>query len=61
MIRFLLLPTNIPYNTFVVVLAVGVVVGVAGHIIRSRVLILIGIAVIGLVSSYFTLQFLFHP
>lgn len=39
---------------FVVVLLIGLVVGVFGHIIHSRVLILIGILVIGLASAYFS-------
>ena len=35
-------------------LALGLVVGVLGHIIRSRTLILTGILVIGLTSAYFS-------
>jgi hypothetical protein len=35
------------------IMAVGLVVGVFGHIIRSRILIVLGIAVIGAVSVYF--------
>lgn len=38
----------------VVVLAFGLAVGVFGHIIGSRVLILAGILVIGLASVYFS-------
>jgi hypothetical protein len=38
---------------FVAALVVGLVVGVFGHIIGSRALIITGIAVIGLVSIYF--------
>jgi hypothetical protein len=38
----------------VVALAVGLVVGVFGHIIKSRTLILTGILVIGLTSAYFS-------
>jgi hypothetical protein len=38
---------------YVAVLAVGFLVGVFGHIIRSRPLIIIGIVMIGLVSVYF--------
>jgi hypothetical protein len=34
-------------------MAVGLVIGVAGHIIRSRPLIVLGIVVIGAVSVYF--------
>jgi len=55
------LTTSIPYNAFVVALAIGVVVGVYGHVIRSRTLILTGILMIGLISSYFTLQFVLRP
>jgi hypothetical protein len=39
---------------FSIALAVGVLVAVFGHIIHSRVLILAGILVIGLVSAYFS-------
>jgi hypothetical protein len=39
---------------FVGLLAIGLLVGVFGHIIRSRTLILTGIIVIGLVSAYFS-------
>jgi hypothetical protein len=35
------------------IMAAGLVVGVFGHIIRSRWLIVIGIAVVGAVSVYF--------
>ena len=35
------------------IMAVGLVIGVFGHIIRSRILIVVGIAVIGAVSVYF--------
>jgi hypothetical protein len=35
------------------IMAAGLVIGVFGHIIRSRWLIVIGIAVIGAVSVYF--------
>jgi hypothetical protein len=38
----------------VAALAFGLVVGVFGHIIRSRTLILTGILVIGLTSAYFS-------
>ena len=40
-------------TAIIVVLIFGVVVGVFGHIIQSRTLILTGILVIGLVSVYF--------
>jgi hypothetical protein len=39
---------------FSIVLAFGLAVGVFGHIIRSRWLILTGILVIGAVSAYFS-------
>jgi F0F1-type ATP synthase assembly protein I len=35
-------------------LIVGLVIGVFGHIIHSRPLILVGILIIGLVSAYFS-------
>ncbi len=38
----------------VALLAVGLLIGVFGHIIRSRALILTGILVIGIVSAYFS-------
>jgi sulfite exporter TauE/SafE len=42
-------------GTFAAVVAFGFLVGVIGHIIRSRTLILTGILVIGLASAYYTL------
>ena len=39
---------------FVAILAVGVVVGVFGHINSSRVMILTGIVIIGLSTAYFS-------
>jgi hypothetical protein len=41
-------------HAFLAVLIFGLVVGVFGHIIHSRPLILTGILVIGLVSAYFS-------
>ena len=38
---------------YIVVLVAGLVIGVAGHIINSRTLIVTGIVLIGLVSVYF--------
>ncbi len=35
-------------------LAVGLLIGVFGHIIRSRAMILTGIVIIGCVSAYFS-------
>jgi hypothetical protein len=39
---------------FTAVLIIGLVIGVFGHIIHSRTLIITGILVIGLVSAYFS-------
>lgn len=41
-------------NATVAALVVGLAIGVFGHIIHSRVLVLIGIVIIGLVSAYFS-------
>ncbi len=41
-------------TVFVVVLIFGLVVGVFGHIISSRALILTGILIIGVASAYFS-------
>jgi hypothetical protein len=41
-------------DAFVVVLVFGLLVGVFGHIIKSRALILTGILLIGLVSALFS-------
>jgi hypothetical protein len=45
-------------NAIVVALALGFGIGVAGHLLRSRTLIITGILVIGLTSGYvaFVLQ-----
>jgi hypothetical protein len=40
-------------GAFLPLMAIGFVVGVYGHIVRSRTLILAGIIVIALVSMYF--------
>jgi hypothetical protein len=61
-VAFLILATtSIPYGAFLAVLVFGVVVGTFGHIIKSQTLIIAGILVIGLVSSYFTLEFVLQP
>ena len=39
---------------FSVVLGLGLIVAILGHLTRSRALILTGILVIGLVSAYFS-------
>ncbi len=41
-------------GVFTAVLALGLIVGVFGHIIHSRILIITGILVIGLLSAYFS-------
>ena len=41
-------------GVFTALLAFGVIVGVVGHIVKSRTLIITGILVIGLVSAYFS-------
>ncbi len=41
-------------GVFTALLALGLIVGVFGHIIKSRALIITGILVIGLVSAYFS-------
>jgi hypothetical protein len=41
-------------HAFVAVLVFGLIVGVFGHIVHSRPLILTGILVIGLASAYFS-------
>jgi hypothetical protein len=40
-------------NVILVALALGFLIGVLGHIVRSRALIITGILTIGLVSAYF--------
>jgi hypothetical protein len=50
----LLVASSSHLGLFTAVLALGVVIGVFGHIIHSRTLILTGILVIGLVSAYFS-------
>ncbi len=40
-------------TAFIVVLIFGLLVGIYGHLIQSRALILTGIALIGGVSAYF--------
>ena len=41
-------------GVFTAALAIGLAIGVFGHIIHSRTLIITGILVIGLVSAYFS-------
>jgi hypothetical protein len=46
--------TSSHLGLFTAALIVGLVIGVFGHIIHSRALIITGILVIGLVSAYFS-------
>jgi hypothetical protein len=39
---------------YAIVLGVGFVIGVYGHVIKSRTLIVTGIVMVGVVSAYFT-------
>ncbi len=50
-----------PLRDVFTVLIIGVVTGTMGHIIRSQTMIIAGIVIIGLVSAYFTFQFLAQP
>jgi hypothetical protein len=51
----ILVPAALPTTTgpYVVVMAVGFVIGIYGHLSRSRTLILTGILLVGLVSVIF--------
>ena len=40
-------------HAFVAAMVVGLVIGVFGHVIRSRTLIVTGILIIGLTAGYF--------
>jgi hypothetical protein len=42
-------------NVSLIALALGFLIGILGHVIRSRTLIITGILVIGAVSAYFAL------
>jgi hypothetical protein len=53
-ISLLLAAATAPVGAIIAVLVVGLAIGVFGHIINSRTLIITGIAVIGLVSAYFS-------
>ena len=61
MLPLVLATTEIPYGVFLGTLVFGVLVGTFGHIIQSRTLIIAGILVVGLVSSYFTIEFVLRP
>ena len=45
--------TSSQLNVFGLALVVGLIIGIAGHISRSRPLIVLGILIIGFVSVYF--------
>jgi hypothetical protein len=45
--------TNSGLGVLAVAMAVGLLIGVVGHIIRSRMLIILGILVVGAISVYF--------
>ncbi|MGI8713557.1 MAG: hypothetical protein ACR2NR_10320 [Solirubrobacteraceae bacterium] len=51
---FLAASQSTDLHVTVAALVVGLVIGVFGHIIHSRALILAGILIIGLVSAYFS-------
>jgi len=50
-----LVPAALPstVGTYVGILAFGFLVGIAGHVTRSRILILAGILIVGVVSVVF--------
>ena len=50
----LLAATSAHLGVFAAALGVGLVIGVVGHLTRSRTLIITGILVIALVSAYFS-------
>jgi hypothetical protein len=52
MLLFAVQSSHLP--VFTAVLGFGLVIAVAGHIVRSRTLIITGLLVIGLVSAYFS-------
>jgi hypothetical protein len=51
----ILIPAALPTTVgpYAAVMAVGFLIGVVGHVSRSRTLILIGILIVGLVSAIF--------
>jgi hypothetical protein len=53
-LTLVLAATSSHIGLFTAALVVGLVIGVFGHIIKSRTLIIIGILVIALVSAYFS-------
>ena len=50
---FLFALSSSSLNTLVAAMAAGLVIGIIGHVTRSRLLIALGILVIGAVSVYF--------
>ena len=54
MVKLVLAVQSSHLAAFTAALAAGFLIGVAGHIIRSRTLIITGILVIGLASAYFS-------
>jgi hypothetical protein len=52
-VQFLYALSSSGLDALAAAMAAGLVIAVIGHVIRSRVLILIGILVIGAVSVYF--------
>lgn len=53
MSHLLTLAASTSPGPYAVAIGVGFVVGIYGHVIHSRTLILIGILIVGLVSAYF--------
>ena len=45
---------HVPPNAIVAVLLFGAAIGIFGHIIKSRLLIVTGILIIGLFSAFFS-------
>ena len=54
MVSLLLAVASSHLGAFTAALVFGLLVGVAGHIVKSRTLIITGILIIGLVSAYFS-------
>ena len=42
-------------GAFAALVALGFVIGIVGHIVRSRTMVITGILVIGMVTAYYTL------
>jgi hypothetical protein len=52
-VLFLLATSQSQLHAFLAAMVFGLLVGVFGHVIRSRTLIVTGILIIGLTSAYF--------